>query len=123
MKIFILEDDPARMLWFRERLIAHHIDHAESCAHIDRFQPPYDLIFLDHDLGGRQMTEHEDDGTHFARLIASHINGSTEVIVHSYNADGAQRIRSVLMDAGVRVWGHAPFRGNWFNALVERLCL
>lgn len=115
MKVFILEDDPARMMWFRERLIAHELTHAESCTHIDRFRPPYDVIFLDHDLGGRQMEAHEDDGACFARLIGPMINPDAKVIVHSYNADGAQRIRWILQYVFV-----APFRGEWFNALVNR---
>lgn len=117
MKVFILEDDPQRMLWFRETFIDHEITHAESCTQVDRFQPPYGAIFLDHDLGGRQLEDYEDNGAAFARLIAPKIAESDMVIVHSYNADGAKAINAVL-GGGCYM---EPFRGIQFNALVGAL--
>lgn len=130
MNIFILEDDLMRMQWFRERLIAHTITHAESCTQVDRFVGPYDLICLDHDLGGRQMTDHKDNGATFAKMIVDRI-GNAAVIIHSYNADGAKRIQSILPPLGPSFLPHrhfsvcAPFRGPTFLSylgLVEREC-
>lgn len=66
MNVFILEDDLTRMQWFRERLINHTITHAASCTQVERFVGPYDLICLDHDLGGRQMSTRPDSGATFA---------------------------------------------------------
>lgn len=114
MKIFILEDDPARMMWFRERLINHDITHAESCTQFDRFTPPYDVVFFDHDLGGRQMDEHEDNGEEFAKMIG-HGKLDAIAIIHSYNGPGADNIRAALGGGFI-----APFRGNWFNSIVDR---
>lgn len=69
MRIFVLEDNAARIMWFERRFQGHDVTYADSCTQIDRFQPPYDLICLDHDLGGRQMSEHEDNGEAFVKLI------------------------------------------------------
>lgn len=115
MKIFILEDDPGRMGWFRFRLYLHDITHAESCTEIARFMPPYDLVFLDHDLGGRQLEDHEDNGCTFAKMIAGHVDPKT-VIIHSYSFDGARNIQSVLGGGWI-----APFRGPTFNQLINAL--
>jgi hypothetical protein len=112
MKIFILEDDPERMRWFRQRLFHHDVTYAESCVHVHRFVGPYDVIFFDHDLGGRQMDDHEDNGALFASLVDF---GQAHVIIHSYNADGAKRIQAITN--GV----HAPFRGSHFNNLLDEI--
>jgi hypothetical protein len=42
----------------------------------------------------------------------------TIVIIHSYNADGAQRIRDTLGHGAL-----APFRGNEFNGLMSNIKL
>lgn len=114
-RVFILEDDPLRMKWFRMRLHTHEITHADSCTQVDRFQPPYDFLFLDHDLGGRAMSQHEDNGEQFAKLIRDKINGHCTVVVHSFNPDGAQNIRAALGPAFI-----APFLSDWFNQIVDR---
>lgn len=119
MNIFILEDDALRMQWFRERLLNHDITHADSCTQIERFQPPYDLIFLDHDLGGRQLEDHEDNGAAFAKLIAESVNADAVVIIHSYNSAGAQNIQLTL---GLPTTIYAPFRGVQFTQLVDKWC-
>lgn len=120
MKVFILEDDPERMRWFREQLYADHtVDVAVSCIEVDKFQPPYDLILLDHDLGGRQMAEHEDCGLTFVNLIKELINPEAFVLIHSYNALGAERMQDALQGAGVENAIYGPFRGHVFNAVLD----
>ena len=95
MRVFILEDDPARQELLFAKLRGHEIYCIDSCAWIDTFQPPYDLILLDHDLGGRQFEEHEDSGTRFAELIQGK-TGYARIIVHSYNPAGAERMCKIL---------------------------
>ena len=112
MKVFVLEDDPARVQWLRERLIDHDLTVIDSCADVKQFQPPYDLLLLDHDLGGRQMEDHEDCGETFAWLIREHV-GDADVIVHSYNWPGAMAMLAAL-GKGV----YAPFRGPYFTRLL-----
>lgn len=112
MKIFILEDNPDRISWFRDHFSGDDITVAVSCTQVDRFVGGYDIVFLDHDLGGRVLVDHEDNGEAFAKLIKDNI-GHAHVIVHSYNHDGAGRILAVLPQ------GHrAPFCGPIFYALV-----
>lgn len=113
MKVFILEDDPIRVDYLINRLGQHDLTVAKSCTEVGKFQPPYDLILLDHDLGGRQMTEHEDDGTQFIQLIADRVNVDAVVIFHSYNPGGAQRMRNILGSGYI-----APFRSGAFNRIL-----
>ena len=113
MNIFILEDDPYRIRLFREWLIKHKLTFADSCFQVDRFQPPYDLIFLDHDLGGRQLENHEDNGEAFAKLIQDRINFPTTIFVHSYNPVGVARIARVFDGLHVVI---NPF-GTWISTL------
>jgi hypothetical protein len=109
MKIFILEDDLGRIFLLRKWLQGQNITQVDSCASIDAFVPPYDLILLDHDLGGRQLESHEDNGEHFAKLIAEkHPGTGTPVIVHSFNPSGAYAIGRTMSLAGYNVI-MAPF--------------
>lgn len=113
MKVFILEDDPERIRWFREYFFNDEVTFIESCKQADQFKPPYDLILLDHDLGGRQLEDHEDSGTTFATLIKDKLEDCPFIIIHSYNAVGAGRMRAVL-GRGY----YAPFHGDMFHDLL-----
>lgn len=103
MRIFILEDDAARIHQFREVCYPHvDPDIALSCEQIHKFQPPYDLILLDHDLGGRQLEDHEDSGEAFVELIKDRV-GNANIIIHSYNLAGALRMAHTLREVGASV--------------------
>lgn len=117
MKIFILEDDRERILYLRELFMDHEVTWAESVTDIDKFAGPYDLILLDHDLGGRQMEDHEDSGTEFCKLIKGRIEGAL-VIIHSFNGVAAKRMLDILGE-GVAIY--APFRGSQFNKMMDLL--
>lgn len=118
MKIFILEDDLGRIQQMEKWLRGHDITQVESCAAITAFQPPYDLILLDHDLGGRQLSDHEDNGEQFAKLIVDTFGKQdrpeTHVIVHSFNPSGAYAIGRTMSEAGYNVilapFGFPEFR-------------
>ena len=71
MRCFVLEDDPERVRRFTEWFHGKSIDWTciHTCEQEYEFKPPYDYIFLDHDLGGRQMSDHEDSGSTFCDLI------------------------------------------------------
>jgi hypothetical protein len=118
MKIFILEDDDYRMVTLEklDAMKGAEITRIVSCAEVEKFQPPYDLILLDHDLGGRQLEEHEDNGLAFVKLIKDKIPAGSRVIVHSYNYDGAMNMITVLAaDADPDIDIHyEPFMGLGF---------
>lgn len=104
MKIFILEDNERRMVKFRRELIGHNIDHAVSVEDGTSFvvNNKYDLIFLDHDLGGEEFVDSFADNTGYklAEFIASFTpNKETPCIVHSCNPAGADNIIRILPHA------------------------
>jgi len=80
------------------------VDHAETLD-VGRemiHDNEYDLIFLDHDLGGKEMVDSadEDTGYHLALFIASDsANKETPCVVHSCNPAGAVNIAAVLPHA------------------------
>ena len=96
MKVFVLEDDPDRIRQLCEWLKGCEWDCVHTCMREGEFNPPYDLILLDHDLGGRQLIDHEDDGVSFVRLIKDRINPEADIIIHSYNLEGAKRMQAEL---------------------------
>ncbi len=104
MKIFILEDNPCRMVKFRRELIGHSIDHADTVRSSTRLLTlnKYDLIFLDHDLGGKEMVDslEEDTGYQVAVFMASFgKNKETPCVVHSCNPAGANNMVIALPHA------------------------
>lgn len=110
MKIFILEDDMERMVYFREWFEDFEIDHAEDAEPAIRMlgSTKYDAIFLDHDLGGKVYVDSGDPNTGFqvAKSIPKGPNADTPTIVHSMNPVGAKNMLSVLTTSQK---GHIPF--------------
>ena len=113
MKLFILEDDPSRIVRFKKMFGNDHemtfTEHAEEALNILK-EEEFDVIFLDHDLGGRQMvlSEEEDTGYQVAKRMDKTVNKETIVIVHSHNPVGATNMVNVLTN-GVRRVYRLPF--------------
>lgn len=102
IKVLILEDDPhkMRMNCFRDRfaevyksgqanITYDHVEHAVDCNRMLE-QNKYDLILLDHDLGGEEMvgTNHEDCGSRVADFLIANPDIRKRhgiIIVHSLN--------------------------------------
>ena len=117
LAVLLLEDDPVRVVAFRERLtatgrpfvIAHH---EGSAGAIDALNGNvYDLILLDHDLGGRTYVDHtnekEDCGMRVAEYFMirpEHVRKHGPIVVHSLNGPAAQQMVELIGDA---IW--APF--------------
>lgn len=134
MKIFILEDDPNRINLFLEALNCLPAKDVTVCTKlvgsggaVEEFKPPYDLLLLDHDLGqGHYLPSEgpEETGYQFVKWLASHHRdwadaGSPEVIVHSYNMNGADNMIHLLQEFG---WptGRLPFGPNLLRALTHK---
>ncbi len=100
-KIFIIEDDSERIKWFQHNFRHCDLTIAESVDEaVEKFKPPYTLIFLDHDLGGRQYVSSLDKNTgyEFLRYILGyHDFSQTDWIIHSHNPGGAQNMEVFLM--------------------------
>ena len=80
MKVLLLEDDSTRVVQFRNRLNSEgvpyelvHVDRA-SDAIVAMLEQRFDLILLDHDLGGRTYVnftdEQEDCGVRVAEWLS-----------------------------------------------------
>lgn len=108
MRIFILEDDSQRNRLFREALFYTDATFTTSYGEArNAFVPPYDILFLDHDLGGEQMvgSDIENTGATFARWMPAWSGEGfpPTVIVHSYNPSGAQTMHAELVKKGYDV--------------------
>lgn len=107
-RIMILEDDTERTQQFRLHLAgrAHPVDVAEDVRRAKMLlsSDVYDMVFLDHDLGGQQMVESgEGTGYELAQWLES---GRSKLahhpalfIVHSLNPGGAWNIINALSTA------------------------
>ena len=104
-RIFILEDNSNRNAFFREvlpvkfpdALIEMHEDAESAIKALDK-DTHYDVILLDHDLGGRVFVKSSDPNTGYQ--VAKHIKENNisygQCITHTQNPAGGKNIVSVL---------------------------
>lgn len=128
MRIFVLEDKPERIITFHEACKGADVQYVQTSNRWQEFEPPYDYVFLDHDLGGREGERHEDCGLTFLmhvqrRLETMHrLDRQAEVILHTYNSDAAGRMLEYLKAKvpGLKVqW--LPFMGPEFKVTLQAL--
>ena len=114
MNILFLDDDETRHKFFTEWFysvkgdgdILISVRSAKECIDTLKNKGPFDLAFLDHDLGGEIfVTKVENTGYEVALFIEMifQLNKETigtkipkSVVVHSYNKQGADRMLNVL---------------------------
>lgn len=108
MNIFILEDDPNRQKLFMRKFIGHEVVIVDNVTDaINELKAkPFDLIFLDHDLGGEIFvnSENENTGYQLAKWIKEQdqILKNSTFIIHSLNPVGAQNIKAILPSAWIQ---------------------
>lgn len=112
-RLFFLDDDEIRVNAFRAA-VEHDpgLTVAMSVAEgLLKFKPPYDAVFLDHDLGDfvYMSSTLADTGAEFLRQIDLSSLANSLVLVHSYNPDGARTMVAMLRDAGVHDAHYIPF--------------
>lgn len=119
MKVFALEDEPGRIIWFERFFTSRGIPWhcVQTCTRYDEFDPSYDVVLLDHDLGGRQLEDHEDCGLTFIRLIKSELKFDTLVIIHSWNDVAALRMKAEWPSAVI-----AEFSSTEFLTILGAIC-
>ena len=102
MKIFILDDDMRRIKWFKRAFIGHNVYYAHDPIEAEKMlrKNHYDMIFLDHDLGGAAFVRGKNgDGIDLAKVMArDELATGSIIIVHSLNHHGSMNIMSVLKD-------------------------
>lgn len=109
MRILVIDDMPERHKVFARRWEAGNQyvaanDYKEGLEALS--DGPYDLAFLDHDLGGPYFApEGEPSGTELARHIVTlpPEKRPTQVVVHTWNPAGRARMVDILREAGVKV--------------------
>lgn len=100
MKILILEDDAERMKAFAKKLQEYDFDYTDNAQEAIEYlkKNNYNLIYLDHDLGGKQLEWDEDNcGMTVAEYIAEHpLPSTSRVVIHSFNVVAAQRMLRII---------------------------
>ncbi len=114
MKIFIVEDDKERIEIFKEKFA--HIEEAELFITTTASEAKkvlkenkdvmWDMMFLDHDLGGRVYVESADQNTGYqvAKFIRDNDIKYYNIVTHTLNPMGAVNIQGILKDCN-----HIPF--------------
>lgn len=138
-KIFVLEDDMNRIMSFKSRFQEWgHFDvsYAKNITEAkEKWRREvghgWDFVFLDHDLGGRQMvrTNEENTGSGFVRWLLNDpyypIPKCATWIIHSFNPVGAANMYNMLVNAGVyakqipSVWEKSVFEKKFNNSLCR----
>ncbi len=117
-KILFLDDMKVRHDSFRLRFPNENITFVETAKEaiaILEKDLQWDVICLDHDLGGRIFVDSEDENTGYQ--VAKFLSGkkmTCNIIVHSCNPVGAKRMLDLLPNAY-----YAPM--FWLNAVVEEM--
>lgn len=110
MKILVLDDDPFRHKKFKSWFIGHDVIHAYNFSQFKAalLRNNFDYIFLDHDLNDHQaISVDTGEGRELTGLDATKLLVSMnmqrqvkQVIVHSFNPDGAKAMMKLLNDNG-----------------------
>jgi hypothetical protein len=121
MKILVLDDMPVRHAAFAKYFASEAVTHVYTYdeARLAMEATTFDVAYLDHDLNdyspgasmyGRQELTGEDVARYIAKTLSPG-NRPLEVIIHSWNPEGARNMLNILRDIGVKV-SYQPFKGT-----------
>ena len=108
MKVLFLDDDRTRLDKARRSFIGcvfHEAETAEEAIRLLKENSPYDLVSLDHDLGGQIYVQSDEvSGYEVAIFIPTMDEDKLpkRIIIHSFNPVGAVNMQRVLEDGGIR---------------------
>lgn len=116
MRILILEDDPLRVNKFKTGLMDHDVvftDNTKICIEYLKSEK-WDLLCLDHDLGGQQMVKSgENTGYEVALFLEEFPEYRPNTIyIHSLNGVGANNMLQALK---LPKHNHIPFLWESLN--------
>lgn len=121
MRAFVLEDSPERTKEFKKRFDKRFWDYVMVPDVASALKPlstiEFDILFLDHDLGGEVYVDvmNKNTGSEIARWISENgLKGDPIIIIHSLNPSGQSYMKSLLPNATV-----IPF--VWVEDLFERI--
>lgn len=119
MRVFILDDDEKRHEGFRERYAGHALTHcytAQEAIQTLMLEPAFDVVQLDHDLGGRVYCKSdEESGYAVAQAIVNMAGGKYpgKVAIHSWNNEASYRMMRLFVEKDLPVF-YEPF-GCWLR--------
>ena len=125
MKIFILEDNIERVKSFRkmfhpEQLVfTDKVEYAKDILKKDTF----DVLFLDHDLGGEIFVEsnREDTGYELVKyIVENELQKKARICIHSHNPFGSEYMLKALEKANYTAF-LKPFAVLYTEYKVDRL--
>jgi CheY-like chemotaxis protein len=104
MRVLVLDDDLIRQQIFARALIGHIVVHTTTVEETIKCltdQEKFDYIFLDHDLGGKQMVASgPGTGYEVAQWLVAHPEKQSEyIVVHSFNEPGRRNMINLLPNA------------------------
>lgn len=115
-RILILEDDPLRVAWFRQKFSDY--EHDVTCDVLQAIEwlqaNEYTLILLDHDLIDEHYYTYDTEDSRTGHAVAAWLaqNESCQreamIIIHSLNYIGAERMLQTLQESK-RDAEHIPF--------------
>lgn len=103
MKILVLDDKEIRLRTFERLFPESEITHVETSkeaiSKLDNEQ--WNLLFLDHDLGGQEMVASgENTGWEVADWLSKNpIKKPPTIVLHSCNPDGRANMKALLPEA------------------------
>ncbi len=112
-RVLLLEDSDLRIASFVKRIpdlvVATSVD--EAIAKL--VDGPFDLMFLDHDLGLLDYAgvETETSGLQFAKHLAATGFVASTVVIHSWSSVGSAAMKNCLQDAHVIPFGKFEING------------
>jgi hypothetical protein len=113
--LLFMDDSPDRAATFLANFPeARWVQTAAECIDALKSQR-WDMVFLDHDLGGESMVspEREDCGMEVVRYMMAHPVNVRSVIVHSWNTPAAKRMVDDLRRRNYNA-RYSPFgEDNW----------
>lgn len=116
-RILVLEDDPNRQLQFKDRFIEKSesgtkiqytiVESAKDCISLLEASE-WNLVILDHDLGGEVFVEslRPNTGGEVARWIENNVDkmlGNPYFVIHSLNGAGAEYMENTIKQVTDRV--------------------
>ena len=112
MNVLFLDDNALRCPQFRSAVpCATIVNTSKECIEaLEAATEPWDIVFLDHDLGGEVYCDswREDTGAEVARWMAAHKPAVGVVVLHTFNDCGKRNMVFPLVQAGYTV-EYIPF--------------
>ena len=119
-RVFILEDSSYRIEGFRQAFAGAHVTIASSYDEaVAAFNPPYDLLCLDHDLGDLETSNPDIENTGYDFVLwLPRVSAEFEpkVVVHSHS-----KLDAAAMSRELIVKGFTPSLMPFDEKLLKKL--